>query len=63
MKMNEQLSKRWSTYCNVITIVMAAFTPLVGQFGIPESVMPYVLLATSTLTLGAQAIKQGQFDD
>lgn len=62
MKMNEQLSKRWSTYCNVVTIIVAAFTPLAGQFGIPESVMPYVLLGTSLVTLGAQAIKQGQFD-
>lgn len=62
MKMNEQLSKRWSTYCNVVTIIVAAFTPLASQFDIPESVTPYVLLGTSLVTLGAQAIKQGQFD-
>lgn len=62
MKINKQLSKRWSTYCNAATIFVAAFTPLAGQFGIPEPVMPYVLLGTSLVTLGAQAIKQGQFD-
>lgn len=63
MKLNNKLSKRWSTYCNLATIVTAAFTPLAGQFGIPDQVMPYVLLVCSVVTLGAQAIKQGKFDD
>lgn len=61
--LNKQLSKRWSTYCNIATILTAAFTPLVGQFGIPVTVMPYVLLGLSLVTLGAQAVKQGKFDD
>ncbi|AUR98390.1 TMhelix containing protein [Vibrio phage 1.250.O._10N.261.55.E11] len=61
--LNKQLSKRWSTYCNIATILVAAFTPLATQFGIPDAVMPYVLLGTSLVTLGAQAVKQGKFDD
>lgn len=63
MEMNRKLSERWSTYCNMATIFMAAFTPLASQFGIPASVMPYVLLGTSLVTLGSQAVKQGKFDD
>lgn len=60
---NKKLSKRWSTWCNAATIVTAAFTPVAGQFGIPDMAMPYVLLGMSLVTLFAQGIKQGKFDD
>ena len=61
--MNEiPLSKRYSTWCNLITIISGAAMPFMPEL-IPHAYQGWVLMLLAVTTALAQAIKQGKLDE
>lgn len=56
------ISKRYSTYCNAVTIVCGAVMPFAGDV-VPHQYQAWVMMGLALLTAVAQGIRQGKFDD
>lgn len=60
--MTVPISKRYSTWVNIIVIVSAAVMPFIPDL-IPHEYQSHVLMGLALVTGLAQGIKQGKFDD